>query len=347
MRRPARNEDGTVLLSTLLVLSLMSAVALGLLATVRGSVRTAQYLGETAQADLYADGARDFAALQVARLAELDPPARNAALLAQAPIVLPFDGGSITATVRDGSHCLRLSGLSAGSGAANANERLRLAALIEALGAAPGEAQRLAAAAADYADADSEILPGGAEDGVYLFRDPPHRTANVPFTSIWELRAVDGMTEAVFQALRPHLCIGAPNVPSRFNLNTADRRHLPVLAAMLSESDAPYQDAARLLEARPMGGFDDIQEARLVLARSEPDDGPADPAEEDGASDDPLVIEADRVEVEAVIRFGEAERVRVFVFEGLADGRPRLTHRDWGRHALRPRLTVDAQDTQP
>ncbi|MGB6231150.1 MAG: hypothetical protein WBF53_13600, partial [Litorimonas sp.] len=105
MSRPGFTRDeGTVLLSTLLVLSLMSAVALALLATLRQSVDRTVQLEASAQAKLYLSGAREFAESRMRALAGLDDRALNALLLEAQPVVLPLDRGSIALAMSDGTH---------------------------------------------------------------------------------------------------------------------------------------------------------------------------------------------------------------------------------------------------
>ena len=324
-------DDGTVLLSTLLMLSLMSAVALGLLATLRLSVAKAQQLGDTAQADLYAQGAESFAAVQLEPLAALDGPARNAALLQAEPVVLPFEGGSITAVIRDGTHCLRLSAL-AGDGVDTAQMRLRN--LLGVLGLPPGEASGLAATAADWVDEDTATRPGGAEDGTYLFRELPHRTANTALSSVAELRALDGMTEATFQTLRPHVCIGRAGTATRFNVDTMDATHLPVLQALIAGENVPPSLARDILERRPASGYGAAETLGSVLGEDALQ----------GADLSALAFAPDRVEVEAVVRFGTVERARLFGFEGLDGGPVELTYRDWGRASFRPVVEADGEE---
>jgi general secretion pathway protein K len=331
-----RNEDGTVLISTLLVLSLMSAVALGLIATLRQSTQKAQVLAETAQADLYTQGAEDFARAQIVRLTDLDGPALNDQLRSASPILLPFENGSIAVSLRDGTHCLRLSALVTEAGMANDNEVGFLTGLLTALDVPPGQAARLSATIADWVDADMQAKPGGAEDGTYLFRDRPHRTANVPLSSVAELRAIDGMTEEIFQAMRPHICIGASGRQTDFNIDTARPDHLPVLAALLGGGRDGLVLAEEVLLSRPDGGFgsDEALQASPLFQDSE--------RFEDASGKDRIKIKTDRIEIEALITFGQIERARVYGFDGIEDRAVKLTYRDWGRSAFRP-APVDPQ----
>ena len=53
----------------------------------------------------------------------------------------------------------------------------------------------------------------------------------------------------------------------------------------------------------------------------------------------------DRVEIEALITFGQIERARMFGFDGVDKGDVKLTYRDWGRAAFRPDLSTRRNDS--
>jgi len=319
MRRP---DDGTVLLSTLLVLSLMSAVALALLTTLRTSVTRSATLDAQAQVDLYAQGARDFAVSQIESAAQVEPALLNARLISPEPIILPFENGSMTLAISDGTHCFRLSALSDTAGLGSDSARLQFEALMAALGIDPGAATRVAAGSVDWVDADSQTLPGGAEDGTYMSRPQPHRTANVPMVSVSELRAVDGMDEVLFQRLLPHLCIGETGAPTHFNIETASAVHAPVLATILGGGRDAERVALELIESRPSGGYGS-NEALLAAPALQDFENPA-------AQLGDIVFGPQRIVVEAIIRFGPVQRAQLLAYEGLDSGRPKLTYRAWG-----------------
>lgn len=326
--RPEIREEGTVLLSTLLVLSLMSAVALALLATVRTSVVRTGELAARSQADLYAQGARDFAQSQLDLVAGIDGAVFNAQLTSGEPIVLPFDNGSITMALSDGTHCFRFSALTSSTGIGSDTAQQRFSSLMQAVGVDQGRATRIAAAAVDWVDTDSQTRPSGAEDGTYLSRQAeqgnlggPHRTANVPMQSVTELRALNDMDEALFRTLLPHVCIGTLGTPTRFNINTAQTRHAPVLAAILGGGSRAEQVAVELISSRPSDGY--AEESLLAALNSQGYDNA-------GRQIDDIVFTPTRVVAETIIRFGPIEQMQLLAYEGLDSGQPALSYRAWG-----------------
>lgn len=342
MRNPreTKGEAGTVLLSTLLVLSLMSAVTLAFLTTLRLSVTRTAELDARAQSDLYARGALDFVQSRLGDLAGADGTLLNAQFQEPVLIDLPFENGSISVAVTDGTQCFRLSALSDASGVGSDAAQSRFSALMEALGVDSGRARRIAAAATDWVDQDQQTRPGGAEDGIYQSRtDLPHRTANVPMVSVSELRAVDGMDETLFRVLRPHLCLGEVGVPTRFNLNTAQLRHAPVLAAILSDvldQSEAERVAVELISARPSGGYGSA-EALAVAPSLSGIDGVAQLPD--------LVYRPHRIVAEVIVRFGPVDRAQLFAFEGLDRGQSNLSYRDWGWQSF-PSLAWDLIETE-
>lgn len=119
----------------------------------------------------------------------------------------------------------------------------------------------------DYLDADNEARADGAEDAYYLRQTPSRRSADGPLTDVEELRAVRGMTAAIFQRLAPQLA--ALPEPTTINVNTAD---VPVLLAIMPRPSRAF--AARLRARQAEGGFMDVQ-SLLVEAPPAPAGAPA------------------------------------------------------------------------
>jgi general secretion pathway protein K len=87
-----------------------------------------------------------------------------------------------------------------------------------------------AARLVDWIDADDQpSFPGGAEDSFYLAQQPPHRTLNMPITSVSELLAM-GMDRASYDKLAP--LVTALPVNTKLNICTAPGEVLDAFAGV-------------------------------------------------------------------------------------------------------------------
>jgi general secretion pathway protein K len=87
-----------------------------------------------------------------------------------------------------------------------------------------------AARLVDWIDADDQAtFPGGAEDSFYLAQQPPHRTLNMPLTSVSELLAM-GMDRASYDRLAP--LVTALPVDTKLNICTAPGEVLDAFAGV-------------------------------------------------------------------------------------------------------------------
>lgn len=94
----------------------------------------------------------------------------------------------------------------------NAADPPLLAALFRQVGMAPGDADRLAGAIADWRDPDSLIqVSGGAEDDDYAAAGRPYGAKDAPFESIAEVEQVLGMTPAIYAKVEPFLTVFSGN----------------------------------------------------------------------------------------------------------------------------------------
>ena len=101
-------------------------------------------------------------------------------------------------------------------------------ALLEALKIDTQFAARLV----DWIDSDSQpTFPGGAEDSFYLGEQPPHRTLNMPLTSVSELLAL-GMDRPSYDRLAPF--VTALPVGTKLNICTAPGEVLDAFAGQRS-----------------------------------------------------------------------------------------------------------------
>ena len=83
-----------------------------------------------------------------------------------------------------------------------------LGGLLRALGVDQGQADRLAAAIADWRDTDQLTQPaGGGEDPDYASAGLPYGAKDAEFESVAELQQVLGFTPAIYALLEPHVTV--------------------------------------------------------------------------------------------------------------------------------------------
>lgn len=332
-------EDGAILLTTILVMSLMATLAVAMFDDVRLAVKRTSHIHDYAQADWYAKGAQDFAQSYLsANYADLQSAAFNAALINSEPIIFPIEGGTITMTLRDGSQCLDINTATGGNGARQFRK------LLVTLGFDPLGAANLTAALTDWIDADEQILPGGAEDYSYLNLDPPYRTANTKMQSEGELLAIRDMDAKTYALLRPFICARAPQsggeetaAQSVININTLTPAQAPVLAALLPE-DSGYNLALALISARPPEGYESIAQVQSAPALENIDTANID--------FDSLATTPRYIWVEAIVNYQGARRVMAMEFD-ISGAAPALLSRRSGDEALRLRLDIEPERSTP
>ncbi len=275
MSRRRNKERGAALLTVLLLVAIVAVLAATALERLRLSTRLAANAVAIDRARGYAYAAETLALTRVTGL--LRQATDRVSLYggwSGRPFGLPIPGGTATARVTDGGNYFNLNGLVTrapdGSYVANPLQVTRLARLARVLRLPDGE--RLAAAAADFIDSDDVALPLGAEDASYRGR----RTAGTLLADPSELRAVEGVTPAAYQALRPWLCTLPVADPAVINLNTLLPEQAPLLAMLLPDG-ASVDQARSVLLRRPETGFasTDVVWNQLSLGGAQTPDGDA------------------------------------------------------------------------
>lgn len=253
------DERGVALLTALLVVLVLSAVAVAALETLQRGQRLAANASSLAQAQWYALGADSFVSLIAEDL--YDNPLAGVAL-AEGEIVqtLPLDNGYMELHIADGSTCINLNAVVAGAN--NTYQRhetgaAQFEALLIALEYTDVQARELTGSLIAWIDSTDSRGATGRDDSPYLSRTPSYMTGREPLAEVSELRAVRGFTPEIYDALRPFVC-AHPNVgPSKINLNALTEDDAPILVALF-EGRINDTAARRIIANRPETGWSDL-----------------------------------------------------------------------------------------
>lgn len=336
MKRVKDNERGAVLLTTLLVMAIMAALAVALMDDIRLALKRTANVSDYAQADWYVRGAEDYVAdVIAANLADLDDTAMNQIVSSISPLILPIDGGVMQLNIRDGSHCFNLGSLTDAQGQVNSATSQQFTDTLEALGLPPREIEIIQSRLLDWVDADTQTRPGGAEDGTYLRRTSQILPPNTHLASVMELRALEGMTPELFEALRPWVCMGEPFAGNQFNINLAEPWHAPLLAGFMGGVEN-LSFALRFIEERPPAGYGDFDEIKQSSVYLDWQSSVGDDFSPNLFIEDTILTRPESLWVELELTYRQANRSRSFYFTDLEAATPRLVYRGWGRESFRP-----------
>ena len=260
---PPPGERGAALLTVLLLVAVMSVITAGALERMTLGSRLAGNAAALDQARAFSFAAENIAGSRIADL--IAAQGTRTTLRGNwngTRYSLPIPGGIGTARLTDGGNCFNLNSLVTGG---EREDRLgdysvrpsavtQFRGLMELLGVDAQAAVRIASGAADWIDSDDRPEAAGAESETYAQAPVPYRTANQLMADPSELRAVAGVTPAIYSRLRPWLCTLPVSDLSPININTLLPAQAPLLA-MLIPGQLSIGKARELLAQRPADGY--------------------------------------------------------------------------------------------
>ena len=341
-KNASEKDRGTVLLTTLLIMTVMAAITVALMEDIRFAVKRTINVHAYSQVDWQASGAEDFVLAFLQNDFAALPPIGKATLLESGePLILPTPAGAITLTIKDASHCFNLNSVINGEGEREEEAVLEFGGLAQLLGLPQNQATNFASVLVDWQDANQQQSQNGAEDGTYLRKIPPYRTSDTALRGPEEMRALHGMDEDLWELFKPFVCTGEPGLRAAVNVNSLAPERLLILAAAIagenSASEAvPAAEAA--LRDRPLEGYTSPEQLEQALNA----------AGVEGLNISRAGIDVQSVFVEVVTQVGPAERVRTYRYDGLGvdTDTPRLTYRGWGRETFRPEIRNELETAQ-
>lgn len=256
---PKPSERGAALLSVLLMVAVLAVIAATTLDRLSLSSKLSSNGNALAQARMFSYAAENIAAARIEDLVTRDAAQTTlAGGWLNSEQVIPIPIGRATAKVRDAGNCFNLNSLvteNEGVNQASATGQDQMTSLMVVLGINENIARPIAAAAADWADSDVTPLPGGAEDDAYRSAAKPYLAANRLYAHPSELRAVKGVTPAVYAKLRDWICALPEATLSPLNVNTLLPEQAPLLAMLFPPARLSPAAARSHLAKRPASGY--------------------------------------------------------------------------------------------
>ena len=181
----------------------------------------------------------------------------------KSPINLPLERGNLEANIVDMGQCFNLNSLISisptGEETANQENLEFFKNLMKSLFIQDQKIEEISAAVIDWLDKD--FFPDsylGVEDDYYRNERPSRLTSNQFFFDITELRDVKGMTEEIFQKLKPYIC-AFNSVETKININSLNPFYPNILVA-LSSNTLSELEARNILNSKPLGGYSSVSD---------------------------------------------------------------------------------------
>ena len=181
----------------------------------------------------------------------------------KSPINLPLERGNLEANIVDMGQCFNLNSLisisARGEEIANQENLEFFKNLMKSLFIQDQKIEEISPAVIDWLDKD--FFPDsylGVEDDYYRNEKPARLTSNQFFFDITELRDVKGMTEEIFQKLKPYIC-AFNSVETKININSLNPFYPNILVA-LSSNTLSDLEARNILNSKPLGGYSSVSD---------------------------------------------------------------------------------------
>lgn len=256
-----KSQRGVALLVVLLMMALMTTIAVTMTNRMFVNLNRAESQLNYQQAYWYAMSVEALVRHAIKETIEDDDTVTLSQPWAVQDQIYPLDGGHAKGSVFDWQACFNVNGfrdVKADANGTNPFLVIALQQLIESQEIDSYEAEVAAASTWEYIDSDDNVQSAvGVEDGEYLARNMPHLAPNSYIGDISEWRAVNGVSQQMYEKVSRFLC-ATPSSKVLVNVNTLTEEDAPILAALFHPHLSEEQ-AKQLIEARdPIDGWKDV-----------------------------------------------------------------------------------------
>ncbi len=179
----------------------------------------------------------------------------------KSPINLPLERGNLEANIVDMGQCFNLNSLilisANGEEIANTDNLDFFKNLMKSLFIEEQKIEEITPAIVDWLDKDS--FPDtylGVEDDFYKNEKISRLSSNQFFYDITELRDIKGVTEEIFQKLKPYVCV-INSLNTKININSLNPFYPNILVA-LSSNTLSDLEARNILNNKPLAGYSSV-----------------------------------------------------------------------------------------
>jgi general secretion pathway protein K len=259
-----KNLKGAALIMALFVTAIIASVSAGLFSMVSTNLENEKNMISEQQAIITTLSLESFTKKYLNNKEN-----RNNIVLAannfsqKSPINLPLERGNLEANIVDMGQCFNLNSLisisSLGEETANQENLEFFKNLMKSLFIQDQKIEEVSSAVIDWLDKD--FFPDsylGAEDDYYKNEKPSTLSSNQFFFDITEFRDVKGMTEEIFQKLKPYICV-FNSFETKININSLNPFYPNILVA-LSSNTLSDLEAINILNNKPLGGYSSISD---------------------------------------------------------------------------------------
>lgn len=276
---PPQRQQGVALIMVLLVVALVAVVAVQLSQRLQMNVLRTMNYQQSEQAYWYWLSAEEIARqLLQQQVQDSDGVIHQEQVWyqqTQEERVYPIEGGGLVrAGIHDLQGCFNLNALKAEQISVEefwrrkTQFRMLIAAAIPDLD--QYQLDTIVESTADWLDEDEQMNTGyGAERADYESLPMPYQAANDFFVHESELRLVRNVTQPVYQALKPLVCVIPNSDKLEVNINTLTVEQGPLLHALMLGAITP-DAAVQAIEQRPDDGYDNVDDAKRnsILAQA-------------------------------------------------------------------------------